>query len=182
MEDCVNRREEEMRSRSEIKRKEKTSNIQHHEYKRKERHIRKRIPMNRPDSVPRGVNEMGGKDRVFGMVSGLLRIENRNNAKRREEFQTICPVCGRRISGKNLPTQESIITDEIFSNLEPDRIISSKVLIRHVFSHFYDEEKDCTMDDPHDLLSIIQAEFDGDGECIAFSLVKVYPTPQGEGE
>jgi hypothetical protein len=138
--------------------------------------------MNSPDSVSKAVNEIGGKDGGFGMISEPLGVEDGNETEIKEEFQTICPVCGRRMSGKNLPTQESVITDEIIHNLEPDRIISSRVLIRHEFSHFYDEEEDCAMDDPHDLLSIIEAEFDGDGECIAFSLVKVYPAPQGEKE
>jgi hypothetical protein len=112
--------------------------------------------------------------------SSLLHHEHCTQVETVREM--ICPVCGRRMSGKNLPTQESVIADEIIYNLEPDRIISSRVLIRHKFSHFYDEEKDCAMDDPHDLLSIIEAEFDGDGECIAFSLVKVYPALQREEE
>jgi hypothetical protein len=44
MEGCADRREEEMRSRSEIKRKEKTSTTQHYEYDRKERRIHRRDP------------------------------------------------------------------------------------------------------------------------------------------
>lgn len=116
------------------------------------------------------------------MISEPLWAENGKEIKPEEEFQMICPVCGGILTKQNLPNAESVIADGMFYMVKEDCIISSRVLIRHKFSHFYDEEKDCTMDDPHDLLSIIEAEFDGDGECIAFSLVKIYPAPQGEQE
>ncbi|MGC1120838.1 MAG: hypothetical protein WBA22_07065 [Candidatus Methanofastidiosia archaeon] len=116
------------------------------------------------------------------MISEPLWIENGKEIEPGKEFQMICPVCGGILTKQNLPSAEGVIADGMFYMVEEDRIISSRVLIRHKFSHFYDEEEDCAMDDPHDLLSIIGAEFDGDGECIAFSLVKVYPASQGEKE
>ncbi|MGC1119674.1 MAG: hypothetical protein WBA22_01155 [Candidatus Methanofastidiosia archaeon] len=92
-----------------------------------------------------------------------------------EEFQTICPVCGGILCENNLPNVESVITDGILFCSKKDRIINSRVLIEHKFNHFYNEDEDCTLVDPHTLISVIEAEFDGSGHCIAFSVVRVYP-------
>ncbi|MBU7023984.1 MAG: hypothetical protein HXS40_07430 [Theionarchaea archaeon] len=89
----------------------------------------------------------------------------------------ICPVCGGRISKEQLPDKESVIDDGMFYMIETDRIINSRVTIEHTFDHFFNEEKDCIQNDPHTLGSIIEAEFDGTGECIRFSVLKIYAVP-----
>jgi hypothetical protein len=88
-----------------------------------------------------------------------------------------CPVCGGRISEEHLPNKESVIDDGMFYMIETDRIINSKITIEHTFDHFFNEEEDCIRNDPHTLGSIIEAEFDGEGECIAFSVLKIYAAP-----
>jgi hypothetical protein len=93
-----------------------------------------------------------------------------------EPFIT-CPVCGGRISEEHLPNKESVIDDGMFYMIETDRIINSKITIEHTFDHFFNEEEDCIRNDPHTLGSIIEAEFDGTGECIAFSVLKIYAVP-----
>jgi hypothetical protein len=85
-----------------------------------------------------------------------------------------CPVCGGRISKEQLPDKESVIDDGMFYMIETDRIINSRVTIEHTFDHFFNEEEDRIRNDPHTLGSIIEAEFDGTGECIAFSVLKIY--------
>ena len=85
-----------------------------------------------------------------------------------------CPVCGGRISEEHLPNKESVIDDGIFYMIENDRIINSRMTIEHRFDHFYNEEEECILSFPHALVSIIEAEFDGAGECTFFSVLEVY--------
>ncbi|MGC1121121.1 MAG: hypothetical protein WBA22_08500 [Candidatus Methanofastidiosia archaeon] len=93
------------------------------------------------------------------------------------EFQIACPVCGGRISAEHLPNKESVIDDGMFYMIETDRIINSRITIEHTFDHFFNEEEDCIRIDPHTLGSLIEVEFDGTGECIAFSVLKIYAVP-----
>jgi hypothetical protein len=88
-----------------------------------------------------------------------------------------CPVCGGRISADQLPDKESVVDDGMFYMIETDRIVNSRITIEHTFDHFFNEEEDCVRNDPHTLGSIIEAEFDGTGECIAFSVLKIYAAP-----
>jgi hypothetical protein len=93
------------------------------------------------------------------------------------EFQIACPVCGGRISAEHLPNKESVIDDGMFYMIETDRIVNSRITLEHAFDHFFNEEEDCIRNDPHTLGSLIEAEFDGTGECIAFSVLKIYAVP-----
>jgi hypothetical protein len=93
-----------------------------------------------------------------------------------EGFHCICPVCGKLLGDQNLPDIEAVIKDEIFHLDENNRIVNSRVTIEHEFEHFYDEEEDKEMNEPHSLISVIEAEFDSKGDCIRFDIVEVRPT------
>jgi hypothetical protein len=93
-----------------------------------------------------------------------------------EGFHCTCPVCGKLLGDQNLPDIEAVIKDEIFHLDENNRIVNSRVTIEHEFDHFYDEEEDKEMNEPHSLVSVIEAEFDSKGNCIRFDIVEVHPT------
>jgi hypothetical protein len=94
-----------------------------------------------------------------------------------DRCKVMCPVCGKILSKGNLPDAEGIFTDGI-CYYETDKIISSSLFIEHEFSHFYNEEDDCAMENPHELKALIQAAFDAEGECTGFQLVKVWAAPE----
>jgi hypothetical protein len=96
---------------------------------------------------------------------------------RRTPQEMICPVCGGTLTEQNLPNAECVFKEGIFY-CSKDRIISSHVLIEHQFTHFYNEEEDNVMDEPHELVAVIACEFDDSRECTAFTVIRVYPAPQ----
>ncbi|MGC1121537.1 MAG: hypothetical protein WBA22_10635 [Candidatus Methanofastidiosia archaeon] len=114
---------------------------------------------------------------TLGEAEKLHSIEDVGIDQGNKGSYITCPVCGGRISEEHLPNKESVIDDGMFYMIETDRIIDSKITIEHTFDHFFNEEKDCIRNDPHTLGSIIEAEFDGAGECIAFSVLKIYAVP-----
>ncbi|MBU7001855.1 MAG: hypothetical protein HXS51_13900 [Theionarchaea archaeon] len=111
-------------------------------------------------------------------IQDIQRLSDRHEHDGKESH-IICPVCGGRISEQHLPNKESVIDDGIFYMIESDRIISSRMTIGHRFDHFYNEEEDCIRNDPHALVSIIEAEFDGAGRCTLFSVLGVYAASPG---
>ncbi len=86
----------------------------------------------------------------------------------------ICPVCGGILGKRNLPDAEAVIDNEIYYCTE-SRIINSTVILEHSFNHYYNEEEDHVMDEPHNLRAVIEAEFDNSKKCTAFCVVRVYP-------
>jgi hypothetical protein len=92
-----------------------------------------------------------------------------------EGCRVTCPVCGRLLGDQNLPDIEGVIKDGIFHLDENNRIINSRVTIEHEFDHFYNEEENKEMNEPHSLVSIIEAEFDDKGDCIRFDILEVRP-------
>jgi hypothetical protein len=123
-------------------------------------------------------NISGREDTMtLGEGEKLHSIEDVGIDQGSEASYITCPVCGGRISAEHLPNKESVIDDGMFYMIETDRIINSKITIEHTFDHFFNEEEDCIRNDPHTLGSIIEAEFDGMGECIAFSVLKIFAVP-----
>jgi len=86
----------------------------------------------------------------------------------------ICPVCGGTLGKRNLPDAKGVIDDEMYYCSE-SRIINSTVILEHPFDHYYNEEEDHIIDEPHNLMAVIEAEFDGSKKCTAFCVVQVYP-------
>ncbi len=91
----------------------------------------------------------------------------------REKKSLICPVCGNLLHERNLPDMEGIIYDNLYHQ-GGVRIGSPRVRLYCDFEHCYDEEG-FTMDDPHNLVGVVDAEFDHAGECTAFDIVEIRP-------
>jgi hypothetical protein len=53
-------------------------------------------------------------------------------------------------------------------------IVDSKVTFLCEFEHRYDEDW-ITIEEPHDLVAVVDAEFDGSGECILFVITEIRP-------
>jgi len=70
-----------------------------------------------------------------------------------------------------VPTKTEIIDDELYDG--DIRIIDSHVTIQYQFDHYFDEEKNMTMEEPHRLTVLIGAEFDSAGVCTAFTILQV---------
>jgi hypothetical protein len=49
------------------------------------------------------------------------------------------------------------------------------VLLHHEFPHLYDEEEDKILEDSHDVTAVICAQFNGEGDCYAFDILKLQP-------
>lgn len=92
-------------------------------------------------------------------------------AKNSTDFM-VCPVCGKKLA-ENLPDGETMLSDLWY--VTRDKIINSRIFIEHQFSHYYDEENDCVMEDPHVLKAVISVEFNAQGNCTDFTVVAVYP-------
>lgn len=93
---------------------------------------------------------------------------------RKDPVRFACPVCGKSISEPHLPDIESVITHGLYF-VEYTRIITSKAVLKHEFSHCYDEEEDIGMEEPHTVIAVISAEFDGTGECTVFDILEIRP-------
>lgn len=89
------------------------------------------------------------------------------------EDQLVCPVCKKVLHLKNLPDKESIINDNLYSE-GGVRIVDSHVTLRCEFGHWVDEQGN-SLDEPHEISSVIVAEFDNKGECALFNIVEVFP-------
>ena len=85
----------------------------------------------------------------------------------------VCPVCGKVLHEDNLPDKESIVKDNLYHE-GGVLILSSHVLLRCDFEHLF-EERDISIDDPHQSVAIVSATFDGSGECVQFEIVEVLP-------
>jgi len=98
----------------------------------------------------------------------------------REKKSPICPVCGNLLHERNLPDMEGIIYDNLYHQGRV-RIGSPKVRLYCDFEHCFDEEG-FTMDDPHDLVGVIDAAFDQSGECIRFEVIEIRPAEKEVGQ
>lgn len=92
------------------------------------------------------------------------------------EKRLFCPVCGQILHERNLPDMQSIIYENLYAQ-GGVRIGTPKVRLYCNFEHYFDEEG-LTMDNPHDLVGIADAEFDKSGECTAFELVEICPADE----
>ena len=87
------------------------------------------------------------------------------------EKKFVCPVCGQLLHERNLPDMHSIIYDNLYLQ-GGVRIGSPRVRLYCDFEHCFDEEG-LTMDNPHDLVGVVDAEFDQEGDCTRFSLSEI---------
>ena len=85
----------------------------------------------------------------------------------------VCPVCGKVLYEDNLVDVKSIVEDNLYY-VGGVLIKNYTVLLHCDFEHCF-EERDITIDDPHELIAVVSAEFDGSGECVQFEIVEVLP-------
>ena len=88
-----------------------------------------------------------------------------------------CPVCGKPLHKENLIDQKSVIEDNIYY-VGGVRIINSCVQLHCDFQHQFNEDGS-TIDEPHQLVGVVQAVFDDNGECVTFCIKEILPR---EGE
>jgi len=100
-------------------------------------------------------------------------MEGLPSACKEEPKRLVCPVCGKSLHEVNLPDQESIIEDSLYY-VDGVRIVNSQVQLLCDFVHRFEKEEQ-TLDEPHDLTGLVNAVFDGLGNCTQFNLVKVHP-------
>lgn len=82
-----------------------------------------------------------------------------------------CPVCRNPLTKMNLVDKKSIVEDNLY--FVGGVLIVGKVRLLCDFQHRYDEEG-ITLENPHTLTALIDAEFDDKGECIHFDIMEVY--------
>ena len=97
-------------------------------------------------------------------VEGLIETSDK---------EIVCPVCGRQLHDTNVVDAEGIIDDKIYAD-GGMLIVDSKVKLLCEFEHRYDEDG-FTIEESHELVAVVDAEFDGSGECIRFVITEIRP-------
>jgi hypothetical protein len=87
--------------------------------------------------------------------------------------KVVCPVCGSQLHEKNLVDKEGIIDDMLYS-YEGVLIVDSEVTLLCECEHQYDEEE-FPIEEPHKLVAVVDAVFDGSGECTQFEITEIRP-------
>ena len=90
-----------------------------------------------------------------------------------EKKPFFCPVCGKPMSEEYLPDKRGYIDERLYHVGEVS--IIAKTVLECDFIHFWDEELNGTIDEPHDLTATVNVTFDKSGKCTAFDIVGVRP-------
>ena len=85
----------------------------------------------------------------------------------------ICPVCGKTISQEFLPDPKGFVDERLYQ-YGGVRIVSH-VILECTFWHFFDEDENMTMPEPHELIATVEANFNRNGKCIAFHILEIRP-------
>ncbi|KYK29602.1 MAG: hypothetical protein AYK19_19490 [Theionarchaea archaeon DG-70-1] len=88
-----------------------------------------------------------------------------------KDMRFICPVCKKPLHEDNLVDMKSIVKDNLYY-VGGIRIMNSRVPIACDFQHRLDKGG-VTLDEPHELVAVVTAEFDGSGACIQFEIAEV---------
>lgn len=88
-----------------------------------------------------------------------------------EGMRIFCPVCRKLLHEDNLVDVKSIVEDNLYF-VGGVRIMNSRVPLACDFQHRFDKGG-VTLDEPHELVAVVTAEFDGSGACIQFEIVDV---------
>ena len=83
----------------------------------------------------------------------------------------ICHVCKKPLHADNLVDMKSIVEDNLYY-VGGVRVMNSRVPLACDFQHRFDKGG-VTLDEPHELVAVVTAEFDGSGACIQFKIVEV---------
>jgi hypothetical protein len=87
--------------------------------------------------------------------------------------KVVCPVCGKILHEINLVDKKGII-DEMLYSYEGLLIVDSEVTLLCECEHRYDGEE-FTIEDPHKIVAVVDAVFDGSGECTQFEITEIRP-------
>ena len=103
-----------------------------------------------------------------------------DDRKKKEQTGTVvkddilaCPVCGRPLYKGDLVDVESVVEENLY-DLGGVRIVDSHVRLECDVEHRFDE-KGFTLDEPHELVVVCDAVFDGLGSCVQFAIAEVVP-------
>ena len=111
------------------------------------------------------LSDIGGPPIMSRAREKVMYVE-----EKRKEFP--CPVCGKRLGKRNLPGSKDVIEDGLYSNGNIS-IVNSTVILECGFPHYYCEEEEATVDEIHDVVAVIKAEFDDKGKCIQFDILEI---------
>ena len=89
------------------------------------------------------------------------------------EDTLVCPVCGRLLKKGDLVDAQSVVEENLY-DMGGVRIVDSHVRLECDVEHRFDE-KGFTMDEPHELVVVVDAVFDGLGSCVQFAITEVLP-------
>ncbi|MGD2251143.1 MAG: hypothetical protein PVF58_22320 [Candidatus Methanofastidiosia archaeon] len=90
----------------------------------------------------------------------------------------VCPVCKNVLHDVDLPNKTGVIEDNVYSE-GGIVIVDSAVTIHCEFEHRHNEQKK-TITNPHELIAVIKAEFDGTGICILFEIIEILDLKGGD--
>ena len=85
----------------------------------------------------------------------------------------ICPICGRIIGEEFLPDARGFVDERLYQCGGVSLI--SPVILECTFWHFFDEDENMTMLEPHELIATVEADFNRNGKCIAFQILGIHP-------
>lgn len=90
--------------------------------------------------------------------------------KEHKKGDFVCPVCKKLLHESNLVDMKSIVEDNLY--YFGDVRIVSNVRLECDFEHRVDDEG-FTLENPHKLVAVVNAEFDETGNCVQFDIVEV---------
>jgi len=82
----------------------------------------------------------------------------------------VCPVCTKLLHVDNLVDCRSIVEDNLY-HVGGVLIVNSRVELHCSFEHWCNEGY--TLDEPHELMAVVDAVFDRSGDCIHFEIVDI---------
>jgi hypothetical protein len=100
-------------------------------------------------------------------------IDSEHGTSILSDRKVVCPVCGSQLHEINLVDKEGII-DEMLYSYEGLLIVDSEVTLLCECEHRYDEEE-FTLGDPHKIVTVVDAVFDGSEECTQFEITEIRP-------
>lgn len=108
----------------------------------------------------------------FDMLDRKKEIGYANSVGERKS-RIDCPVCGRPLYKGDLVDVKSVVEDNLY-DMGGVRLVDSKVRLECDVEHRFDEEG-FTLDEPHELVVVVDAVFDGLGNCVQFAIKEVVP-------
>lgn len=81
----------------------------------------------------------------------------------------VCPVCKKVVHECDLPNKVGVIDENLYFG-SGILIVDSDVTLYRRFEHMHEEQQD-VVDEPHDIVGVLNTHFDETGECTVFEIV-----------